>query len=129
MNEYKIYKDFSIDAKTDEEGKLIVLEGKKALENAILQWVSSFKGEYIRNPNKGGYVTKWLLKPMTEETQQSIKEAILEGFYEDFNPEVVLTKLEVNPIYEKRIWEIIMEGYSPTLKQPINIEEKLRNLI
>lgn len=126
---YKIYRDFPMNAETNGDGVLKVLEGHEAVENAIRQWISSFRGEYIRNPSRGGYVTYWLLKPMNEDTRRAIKESIREGFYEDFSPEIEIRKLEVTPDYDRMIWEIHLEGYAPSVKVPINVYEKLRNLI
>ena len=126
---YKIYRDFSMNAETNEEGVLLKLEGQEAVENAIRQWISSFRGEYIRNPMKGGYITYWLMKPMNETTQRAIKESILEGFYEDFSPEIEVRNLEDKPDYDRMLWEIHLEGYAPSIKVPINVYEKLRILI
>lgn len=126
--QYRIYRDYSIDAEVNSDGVLEVLEGRAALENAIRQWVSSFRGEYIRNPRKGGYITYWLLKPMNEETRRSIVESIREGFYEDFYPAMEIRTLDVTPNYEGMFWEIHLEGYSPSVKIAVNIHEKLRAL-
>jgi len=124
----KVYKDYSMDAEVDTEGVLVVLSGKEAVENALRQWITSFRGEYIRNPQKGGYVTYWLLKPLNDDTQRAIKEAILEGIYEDFTPQIVVKNLTVVPNYTNLSWEISLEAYSPTVKESINIYEELRHL-
>jgi len=127
-NNIKVYKDYSMDADVDSEGILKVLSGKEAVENALRQWITSFRGEYIRNPQKGGYVTYWLLKPLNDDTQRAIKEAILEGIYEDFTPQIVVKNLTVVPNYTNLSWEISLEAYSPTVKESINIYEELRHL-
>lgn len=124
----KVYKDYSMDAEVDTEGVLVVLSGKEAVENALRQWITSFRGEYIRNPQKGGYVTYWLLKPLNDDTQRAIREAILEGIYEDFTPQIVVKNLTVVPNYTNLSWEISLEAYSPTVKESINIYEELRHL-
>jgi hypothetical protein len=127
-NSIKVYKDYSMDADVDSEGILKVLSGKEAVENALRQWITSFRGEYMRNPQKGGYVTYWLLKPLNDDTGRAIKEAILEGIYEDFTPQVVVSSLSVVPNYTNMSWEITLEAYSPVVKEPINIYEELRHL-
>lgn len=127
-NNIKVYKDYSMDADVDSEGILKVLSGKEAVENALRQWITSFRGEYMRNPQKGGYVTYWLLKPLNDDTGRAIKEAILEGIYEDFTPQVVVSSLSVVPNYTNMSWEITLEAYSHVVKEPINIYEELRHL-
>lgn len=124
--ERRVYRDFSIDAEIDVRGKLVILEGKDAVENALRQWLVSFRGEQIRRPNKGGYVTQWLLKPVNERTRVAIERAIRDGLYEDFTPEIVVDVLEVTPNYEHQFWEIHLEGYSPEARVPINLHEQIR---
>ena len=50
-----IYKDYSIDADLTSTGALKVLEGRDAITNALKLWISSFRGEVMRDPSKGGY--------------------------------------------------------------------------
>lgn len=118
-----------MDAELNKDGVLKVLEGAEAIENAIKQWITSFRGEYIRNPSKGGYITYWLMKPMNNDTQRAIRESIIEGIMEDFSPEIRIKTLEVTPDYDRMLWEIHLEGYAPTIKVPINVHEKLRVLL
>jgi hypothetical protein len=122
------FSDYSLFAETDSQGVLRVLTEKEAIENALRLWLISFPNELIRKPNKGGYVTKWLLKPMTRETQTKIGQAISEGLYEDFQPVLKLKKLEIVPDYENQHWSIYIEAYAPLIKSDINIEEQIRTL-
>lgn len=122
------YKDYSIDAELADSGTLRLLEGVEAVENSLRLWISSFKGEIIRQPNKGGYITRWLMKPITEDTRMAIKRAILDGLIDEFEPVLIPTKVEVTPNYEKEFWEIHIEAYSPTFREQINIIENIRKL-
>lgn len=129
MNTTKIiYADYSLYADTDELGNLKVLTGRDAIENALKIWLSSFPGESIRNPSKGGYITKWLFKPMSDNTAQMIKEAIVECLNEDFSPALTLRSVEVLPDYNKAQWQISIGAYSPTLKTDVNINESMRSI-
>jgi len=122
------YSDYSLYADVDDLGNLKVLIGKEAVENALKLWIASFPGEMIRNPSKGGYVSRWLFKSLSNENAQSIKEAIIECLEEDFYPTLSLTALKVIPNYDKAQWEIKLEAYSPALKININIEESMRSI-
>ena len=122
------YSDYSIYAETDSRGVLKLLVGKEAVENALRLWLVSFPGEVIRSPQKGGYITRWLFKPMNEDTQQMIREAIMEGLYEDFSPALKLKSLEVTPIYDKEQWRISITAYSPFMKTEINVIENMRTM-
>lgn len=122
------FKDYSIDAELTSTGALKILEGKQAIENALKLWISSFKGEIIRDPSKGGYITRWLMKPISESTRMSIKRAILDGFTDEFYPVLIPSVIEVIPNYEREYWEIHIEAYSPTFRETINVIENIRKL-
>lgn len=122
------FSDYSIYADIDSKGQLVLLTGSSAVENALKLWLLSFPGESIRNPSKGGYVTRWLFKPMTDDTQMMIREAIIEGIQEDFSPALVLKKVVVEPEYEYQRWKIEINAYVPDLKIDLNVYETVRTL-
>lgn len=123
-----IYKDYSIDADLTSTGALKVLEGRDAITNALKLWISSFRGEVMRDPSKGGYVTRWLMKPISETTAIAIKRAILDGFNDEFYPVLIPSVIEVIPNYEREYWEIHIEAYSPEFRENINMIENIRKL-
>jgi hypothetical protein len=123
-----IYKDYSIDADLTSTGALKVLEGRDAITNALKLWISSFRGEVMRDPGKGGYVTRWLMKPISETTAIAIKRAILDGFNDEFYPILIPSVVEVIPNYEREYWEIHIEAYSPEFRENINMIENIRKL-
>jgi hypothetical protein len=123
-----IYKDYSIDADLTSTGALKVLEGRDAVTNALKLWISSFRGEVMRDPSKGGYVTRWLMKPISETTAVAIKRAILDGLNDEFYPILIPSVVEVIPNYEREYWEIHIEAYSPEFRENINMIENIRKL-
>lgn len=123
-----LYKDYSIDAELETTGALKILVGKEAITNALRQWISSFRGEIIRDPNRGGYITRWLMKPLSEDTALAIKRAILDGFVDEFYPVLIPSLIEVIPNYEREYWEIHIEAYSPEFRENINVIENIRRL-
>ena len=122
------FKDYPMDAELTVNGVLRTLEGKDAIANALRQWISSFKGEVIRQPDKGGYISRWLMKPITEETALAIKRAILDGLTDEFTPALIPQVIEVIPHYEQQYWEIHVEAYSPEFRESINVMENIRKL-
>lgn len=123
-----IYKDYSIDADLTSTGALKVLEGRDAITNALKLWISSFRGEVMRDPSKGGYITRWLMKPISESTAIAIKRAILDGLNDEFYPVLIPSVVEVIPNYEREYWEIHIEAYSPEFRESINMIENIRKL-
>lgn len=123
-----VYADYSLYADVDDLGNLKVLTGSEAIENALKIWLASFPGESMRNPSKGGYISRWLFKPMSESTAQLIKEAIVESLEEDFYPSLSLQTLTVIPDYDKSQWQITLNAYCPVLKLSINLEESMRSI-
>jgi hypothetical protein len=123
-----IYKDYSIDADLTSTGALKVLEGRDAITNALKLWISSFRGEVMRDPSKGGYITRWLMKPISETTAVAIKRAILDGLNDEFYPILIPSIVDVIPNYEREYWEIHIEAYSPEFRENINMIENIRKL-
>lgn len=123
-----IYKDYSIDADLTSTGALKVLEGRDAVTNALKLWISSFRGEVMRDPSKGGYITRWLMKPISETTAVAIKRAILDGLNDEFYPILIPSIVDIIPNYEREYWEIHIEAYSPEFRENINMVENIRKL-
>jgi hypothetical protein len=123
-----IYKDYSIDADLTSTGALKVLEGRDAVTNALKLWISSFRGEVMRDPSKGGYITRWLMKPISETTAVAIKRAILDGLNDEFYPILIPSIVDIIPNYEREYWEIHIEAYSPEFRENINMIENIRKL-
>lgn len=124
MINYQV-KDYIYDASEDNDG-IIILKDAEAVENALKLWLVSFKGDSIRRPDRGGYVTQWLFKSMTEDTQFDIKTAIRVGLEREFVPMITVDKVIVTPDYAKEVWKIEIYGWIPALQQEIHVIENLR---
>lgn len=124
MDSYQV-KDYIYDASEDSQG-VIILKDIKAVENALRLWLVSFKGDYIRRPDAGGYVTQWLFKPMTEDTRDDIKTAIRVGMDREFSPRIVVNSIKVEPDYVQESWRIEIIGYVPALQEDLYVIENLR---
>jgi len=110
----------------DLNGQINTLYGQDALANAINIWIQSYKGDFIRNPNRGGYVAPHLMKPMSDTVALAIESGIKDGLLRDFKPSVKVLTLQVTPDYVKRQWKIQMTASSEDLKLVLSIEEILQ---
>jgi hypothetical protein len=95
---------------------LQLVYNENAIKNALKLWITSYKGDIVKRPNAGGYVTRWLFKQMNDITKQSIYTSILEGIAIDFNNELQVKSLSVVPNYQKRTWELSLIVYSTKYK-------------
>jgi hypothetical protein len=111
---------------TNSQGEIRTLWQEEALSQSIKLWIASFKGDAIRNPRRGGYVTRWLMKPMNTVDVDEIDMVIRNGIYEDFNPYLQILNLEIKPNYSQRYWEISLTVYSPDLKVSTEVTEKIK---
>jgi hypothetical protein len=124
----KGFYDISLSGKRTSEGAIEELYNKKAFENSIILWMTSMKGDYIRNPLRGGYLIPLLAYPMSPEAAKEISEAILVGLRLDYDKNLVLTSLSVIPEYDSETWIINLTAYSPEIKDLIEIETYLKSL-
>lgn len=122
------YKDFSYDAQIDEVGELVVLTDRAAIENALRLWLYSFKGERIRRPTYGGYVTRWIFSPLNEDTAETIDMAIRQGLEKDFSPRLAINYLSVVPDYEEEAWIITLRVTVVRTKEEIHVIENIRRI-
>lgn len=113
--------DFPRNGEIDRQGQIKKVYGEEAVINAIQIWIKSKKGERLRDPVGGGYITQYLTKPVNEDTQLAMQEAFIAGFQQDFEPTLTLTKLLLIP--KEKAWDIQIQAYSRDLKISINVEE------
>lgn len=118
--------DYDYLGRVDNNGELRTLWGEEALKQSIKLWIASFKGDVIRQPTKGGYVSRWLMKPMATADVDEIEMVIRNGIYSDFSPYLQIRDLRITPNYEQRYWEIYLAVYSPDLKVNTTVSERIK---
>lgn len=77
------------------EGSFI-LEDSEALKNKILFWLTSAKGDYIRQPSKGGPLYSVIGKAITPNNLANIQASLSSGFQDMFGKELRLISLDIN---------------------------------
>lgn len=120
--------DTSLYGGTDSTGAINQVFGKDAISNAVILWLTSKKGDVIRNPEKGGVVFDYLTKPLSDVNADSMRTVIFASLETDFEPQVIVDAVEVTPDYEKRKWIVNIELYSPTYKTEVTVNTALKNL-
>lgn len=123
------YIDFPYDAQIDSKGNMVILENYEAAQNALRLWLYSLRGERIRQPSYGGYVTRWLYKPLNESTRQNIQYAILVGLRDEFTPSITVTELNVTPDYETESWTIEVKATLNRTQEEIYVIENVRRIV
>lgn len=128
MEKFDIF-DTDILGKKDANGNVSQYYGKDALTSSLTNWLTSFQGDVIRAPNRAGYLTRYLYKPMSDTNKRNMVEAIIDGIHQDYYPTVKIDTIEIFPDYENKTWEINLSVYSYLLKENTDVSLKLKNLI
>ncbi len=126
--EKRIY-DIDLMGALDSFGLITPLYGKEAVQNSIKLWLSSFETDFIRNPGKGGYLTKFLYKLMSEENRKSMFDSIVDGFNQDYVPRAKLKSLNITPDYENKTWVIDLVVYISEIKDSVPVTITVKNFV
>jgi len=118
--------DYALEGGFDSQGKLKKLWGYEALSNAIKVWLESEEGEFYGFPTRSGSVVKWLNKPMSDDTKNSIEASIRNGLTNDFNIRLIIETLIVKANLKNRQWEILLQVTAPDLLMSTTVETQLQ---
>jgi len=116
--------DYPLYGITDKTSEVYELE---ALINSLKLWVASYRGDFIGGITRGGYVTEVLSSPMSTVEAELVYVAIQEGLDKDFTPRLEIINLDVSPNYEKRLWDIYLEAYSPELNIKVQVNQSIKD--
>jgi phage baseplate assembly protein W len=100
----------------DSLGNIPVLTDQDALINCINLWICSFRGERLYRPNEGGIIADALLKPISDDRANQMRDELIDGLAYRFNPHVAVQTCTVTPDYERGCYNIEIRGYCPALK-------------
>jgi phage baseplate assembly protein W len=100
----------------DSLGNIPVLTDQDALVNCINLWICSFRGERLYRPNEGGIIADALLKPISDDRADQMRDELIDGLAYRFNPRVVVQTCTVTPDYDRGCYNIEIRGYCPALK-------------
>lgn len=123
------YVDYTYDSQILETGELKTLSGYEAIQNSLKLWLYSLRGERIRNPEWGGYITRWLFKPLSVETMDKLQFSLLIGLREEFTPRLIINNVTVTPDYENESWIIEIDATLPTTSENVRVIENVRRIV
>ena len=88
----------------------------------------SKKNEKIRS-RSGGIIYPHLGKRMDNDRASMIKNSIIQGLQEDFNPPLVPVEVSVIANYDKQRWEIGIVAYNADLAVGVNTNVTITNVL
>lgn len=94
QDSYDFIKGVDINFLGNEGG--FILEDTEALKNKILFWLTSARGDYVRQPSKGGPLYSVIGKAITPNNIANIQASLSSGFQDMFGKELRLISLDIN---------------------------------
>ena len=127
-NNHIVYYDLPFYKKINKNGSIADMTNSDALAQAVKIWLVSKRNEKIRS-RSGGIMYPYIGKMMDETRASDIKNRIIQGLKEDFNPPLTPVQIDVIPNYEKERWEIGIVAYNADLAVGINTKVVVINSI
>ena len=127
-NNHIVYYDLPFYKKINKNGSIADMTNSDALAQAVKIWLVSKRNEKIRS-RSGGIMYPYIGKMMDENRASDIKNRIIQGLKEDFNPPLTPVQIDVIPNYEKERWEIGIVAYNADLAVGINTKVVVINSI
>ena len=127
-NKEIVYYDFSYYKKLNKDGSLVTLTNSDALSQAIKIWLGCKPNEKIRSSG-GGILYQFLGKIMDDEQANRMREIIISGLKEDFNPPLTPVLVDVKGDYENERWIISLVAYNVDLQIGVNTKVIITNVI
>mgnify|MGYP006424737643 CR=1 FL=1 len=122
------YWDIDATGELDPGGKVRTLGSREAVEQALKLWVVSIRGEILRRPTKGGYITQWLYKPLSSDTAGRIQDSIRNGLRDDFPVKVRIKNIRVTPQYERSTYRVQLSIQVPIIQDIAEVDVDIRSL-
>ncbi len=94
QDSYDFIKGIDVNFLGNKDG--FILEDTDALKNKILFWLMSARGDYVRQPSKGGPLYGIIGKAITPNNLANIRATLTSGFQDMFGKELRLVSLEVD---------------------------------
>ena len=118
-NNHIVYYDLPFYKKVNKNGSIADMTNSDALAQAVKIWLVSKRNEKICS-HSGGIMYPYIGKMMDENRASDIKNRIIQGLNEDFNPPLTPVQIDVVPNYEKERWEIGIVAYNADLAVGVN---------
>ena len=127
-NNNVIFYDYPFYKKVNKNGSIADMTNSDALAQAVKIWLVSKRNEKIRSVG-GGIMYQYLGKMMDENRATDIRNSIIQGLSEEFEPPLTPVQVDVIPNYEKERWEIGIVAYNADLAVGVNTKVVITNSI
>ena len=127
-NNNVIFYDYPFYKKVNKNGSIADMTNSDALAQAVKIWLVSKRNEKIRSVG-GGIMYQYLGKMMDENRATDIRNRIIQGLSEEFEPPLTPVQVDVIPNYEKERWEIGIIAYNANLSVGVNTKVVIMNSI
>ena len=127
-NNNVIFYDYPFYKKVNKNGSIADMTNSDALAQAVKIWLVSKRNEKIRSAG-GGIMYQYLGKMMDENRATDIRNRIIQGLSEEFEPPLTPVQVDVIPNYEKERWEIGIIAYNANLSVGVNTKVVIMNSI
>lgn len=127
-NNNVIFYDYPFYKKVNKNGSIADMTNSDALAQAVKIWLVSKRNEKIRSVG-GGIMYQYLGKMMDENRATDIRNHIIQGLSEEFEPPLTPVQVDVIPNYEKERWEIGIIAYNANLSVGVNTKVVIMNSI
>ena len=127
-NNNVIFYDYPFYKKVNKNGSIADMTNSDALAQAVKIWLVSKRNEKIRSVG-GGIMYQYLGKMMDENRATDIRNRIIQGLSEEFEPSLTPVQVDVIPNYEKERWEIGIIAYNANLSVGVNTKVVIMNSI
>ena len=127
-NNNVIFYDYPSYKKVNKNGSIADMTNSDALAQAVKIWLVSKRNEKIRSVG-GGIMYQYLGKMMDENRATDIRNLIIQGLSEEFEPPLTPVQVDVIPNYEKERWEIGIIAYNANLSVGVNTKVVIMNSI
>lgn len=127
-NNNVIFYDYPFYKKVNKNGSITDMTNSDALAQAVKIWLVSKRNEKIRSVG-GGIMYQYLGKMMDENRATDIRNRIIQGLSEEFEPPLAPVQVDVIPNYEKERWEIGIIAYNANLSVGVNTKVVIMNSI
>ena len=115
----QILQDIDIFGATNADGSLVEHLESDAINSALICWLTSKKGDYIKNPTEGGILDSFNFKLLTDENISSLHFRLKNSIINFFSPSIKLIAIDLKPYYEERYLEITIK-YSENITKSTN---------
>jgi hypothetical protein len=104
-NSNYFYQDIDIYGKEIREGTPLEYYNQEAIRQALFLFLTSRRGDFLRNPGIGGLIDYQTFKTMSEDNIQKASFTIRNAINTAFAPAVEIQAINLIPDYENRILE------------------------